>query len=386
MSNAFNDTDVLIVGAGPTGLSLAIALASQGVDFLLIDAQQDSAHTSRAVVVHARTLELLEPLNVSERLVERGLKVPLFRARDRDRVLLEVDFSTIESVFNYTLMLPQDQTEAVLRERLRELGVEIHAGVTACHLAQEGGRVSVDLDAGGALHKVSARYVVAADGGHSFVRSAAGIGFEGGTYEQGFVLADVKMSWPLPRDEVTLFFSPDGFMVVAPEPSGGFRTVAALDNPPEQVTMPLIQSLLDERGPQETRGVIGEIGWASRFHVHHRVASRLRAGRILLAGDAAHVHSPAGGQGMNTGIQDSIALAAALGLALAGEENALDAYAERRHRIAAEVVRLTDRMTRAATLENPVARHARNAALFMLGHVPAVERRIAFELSGLGRK
>lgn len=220
---------------------------------------------------------------------------------------------------------------------------------------------------------------------HSTVRERAGIGFIGDSYEQTFVLADVRMTWPLSDREVMLFVSPAGLVVVAPLPGGRHRIVATVDDAPEQPDIADVQQLLDARGPSRGATRVHEIVWSSRFRVHHRLADRYRAGRILLMGDAAHVHSPAGGQGMNTGIQDAVALGHAL-IAVCGgrgDERALDDYERLRRPVAARVVAFTDRMTRMATLRNSRARTVRNAAIKVMSRVPAFRRWLTTELSGL---
>ena len=229
-----------------------------------------------------------------------------------------------------------------------------------------------------------ARWLVGCDGMHSTVREQSGIGFAGAAYEQSFVLADVEMRWPLSREEVTLFYSPAGLMVVAPLPDDHFRIVATVDDAPELPSKDLMQSLLDMRGPSTNPGRIGELFRSSRFHIHHRMAQSLRRGRVLLCGDAAHVHSPAGGQGMNTGIQDSVSLAQALTNTLEdGDDARLDAWAAERHRVAAEVVALTDRMTRVATIKSRAGQILRNAAIELAGHLPPVRATVARRLAEL---
>ena len=302
------DTDVLIVGAGPTGTALAIALQQAGVAHLLIDKLEQGQNTSRAAVIHAHTLEMLEELGVSGELAERGMKLANFVIRDRNRPLVQLRFDQLPSAYRYLLMLPQNETEKVFADRLAALGGSIHRGVTATAATQdaEGARVTLQTPKGET--SVKARYVVGGDGMHSIVRSAAGIEFEGGTYGESFVLADVRMQWSLGASEVSLFFSPAGVVVVAPLPDGTFRIVATLDNAPEQPGIADIQALLDARGPTTGQNRIEEVVWSSRFRVHHRVAKSYSAGKFILMGDAAHVHSPAGGQGMNTGIVDAVVL------------------------------------------------------------------------------
>ena len=379
-------TDVAIVGAGPTGLTLACRLAGEGIPFVLLDRLPQGANTSRAAVVHSRTLEVLERLDVTERLQAKGIVVPTFTVRDRDRVLARVPFDWLPTRYPHTLMIPQQSTESILLARLRELGGDVHRPCVMRTLSQRTDHVLLGVEApDGATHTLTARYVVGADGMHSGVREAAGIGFSGGSYEESFVLADVHMSWPLPDDEVALFFSPQGLVVVAPLPEGRHRIVATCDPAPETPDADFVQALLDTRGPVVNCGRVGDVVWSSRFRLHHRVADRYRAGRVFVAGDAAHVHSPAGGQGMNTGIQDAMCLADALADVIAGRtgDSRLDAYETVRRHVAQRVVGFTDRMTRVATLHTPRRRRVRNAVLSRVAGIPAVRRRIAMTLSGL---
>ncbi len=381
-----DSTDVLIVGAGPTGLTLACTLAKSGVSHVLVDRQAVGANTSRAAAVHARTLEVLERVDVTAAMQAEGHVVPRFVIRDRDRVITTIAFDQLPTKYPYVLMVPQYVTERILGDRLRTLGSGIQRPWTVTGLTHDatGARVTLAGD-GGATHTMRARYVVGADGMHSTVRDKAGIGFTGEAYEQSFVLADVLMTWQLPRDEVMGYFSPAGLVIVAPLPDGRHRIVATVDDAPEQPTQADIQQLLDTRGPLESPAQVLDVAWSSRFRVHHRVADRYRAGCVLLAGDAAHVHSPAGGQGMNTGIQDAAALGSALVAVVVdgASEAALDAYEARRRPVAERVVGFTDRMTRMATVRSPRVRALRNFAIGMAGRIPAMPRALATELAGL---
>ena len=380
-------TDVLIVGAGPAGLALASELTRRDVASLIIDNQAAGANTSRACVVHSRTLEVLEPLGIVPDLLARGIEVPIFRVRDRDRPLLAVDFRTLPSRYAYTLMLPQSETEAVLLAGLEARGGSVlrPCALTAAQIDADGATARI-RDAEGE-HVLRTRYLVGCDGMHSTVRAEAGIPFEGGSYLEAFVLADVHMDWPLSREEVTLFYSPAGLVVVAPIPDHRFRVVATVKEAPDVPTVGDIQALLDARGPAASPALVRDIAWGSRFHIHHRVARTFRQGCVLLAGDAAHVHSPAGGQGMNIGIQDSVSLGGALAAAVGGgSDELLSAWAERRRRAARNVVRLTDRMTRAATIENRAGQVLRNAVVQLVGQVPAVRQAIAMRISELSER
>ncbi|MBM2615701.1 FAD-dependent monooxygenase [Actinoplanes sp. LDG1-06] len=371
-------TDVLIAGAGPTGLTLAAALAARGLGFVLLDQADRGANTSRAAVIHARTLEVLDELGVSAELCRRGIVVPTFTIRDRDRVLLRVPFGGLPTKFPYTLMLPQNDTEQVLAAHLAAAGGEVHWGHRLTGFEHDGssgeGVTAKVTGPDGTVHEIRARFLAGCDGMHSAVREQSGIGFAGDRYAESFVLADVTMTWPHPRDQVNLFFSPDGLVVVAPLPGDRYRIVATVDEAPEQPTLADIQRL------PAVAGRVTSVGWSSRFRVHHRLADHYRQGPVFLAGDAAHVHSPAGGQGMNTGIQDAVALARALA---AGDPASLDAYETARRPVAAQVVATTDRLTRAATVRNPVLRAARNTALSVVGRSPRVQRRLAMNLAEL---
>lgn len=380
-------TGVVIVGAGPTGLALAARLASEGVDLLLLDRQPEGAHTSRAGVVHARTLEVLEPVGAAAPLVERGLRLTRFGVRRGRHRLATVTFDGLPTPYPYALMIPQYETEAVLLERVRALGGDSAAArrpYTVTGVGQGPGEAVVTVDGPRGTETVRAAYVVGADGMRSTVREASGIGYRGGRYAQSFALADVAMDRRPVRGEVSMLLGPDGPIVVAPLPGDVFRVVAAVREAPPEPDAAFVQRVLDERAGGQWR--IGELMWSSRFHVHHRIADRYRAGRVLLAGDAAHVHSPAGGQGMNIGIQDACSLGRALADVLlrdADPEVRLDAYERERRPAAERVIAFTDRLTRAATVRSLPARAGRDALLRLLGHVPAWRTRLAAELAGL---
>jgi 2-polyprenyl-6-methoxyphenol hydroxylase-like FAD-dependent oxidoreductase len=223
---------------------------------------------------------------------------------------------------------------------------------------------------------------------NSLVRQTAGIGFTGARYEESFVLADVNMTWSPGRDEVMLFFSPAGLVVVAPLPNGTYRIVATLDDAPEQPGIADVQALLDTRGPTGGVAKVSHMRWSSRFRLHHRVADHYRRDRFLLIGDAAHVHSPAGGQGMNTGLVDACVLGRILTEVLSGRRDAsyLDTYEAMRRPAAQQVLQLAGRLTQMATIRSAPKRLLRNAVLRMVNVFPMAQRRLAMNLSGLSRR
>ena len=382
------ETDVLIVGAGPTGLALAITLQQAGIRHVLIDALPQGQNTSRAAVIHAHTLDALVPLGVADQLAGHGLKLPTFSVRDRDRRLLSLGFGVLPSEHAYLLMLPQHETEKILVERLIALGGTIHRGVTTKSAKQTQDEVLVGLATSAGEMSLCARYVVGADGMHSKIREAAGIAYEGSAYAYSFVLADIHMDWPLQNREVSLFFSEAGLVVVAPLPDGAFRIVATLDPAPDHPDVSDIQALLDSRGPVAERAIVRDVIWSSRFRIHHRLASAYRNGRLMLVGDAAHVHSPAGGQGMNCGLVDATMLGRLLSDVVRGRrpEAALDLYNELRRPAAADVLALAGRLTGFATMTGRFRRALRNATFRIIDHIGPAKRALAMNLSGLARE
>ncbi|HYD14490.1 MAG TPA: FAD-dependent monooxygenase [Allosphingosinicella sp.] len=380
--------DVLIVGAGPTGLALANKLQKHGVDHVLIDALEAGQNQSRAAVIHAHTLEMLADTGLAAPLMAEGRPVSRFTIRDRDRALLGIDFAGLPSLFRNLLMIPQSTTEAIFAGRHAASGGSIRRGVSAVS-ARAGGRGAiVRVKSAGGEQEIEARYAVGADGMHSRIREAAGIPFDGAHDAHSMVLADVRMDWPLGVEEVSFLFAPAGMVVVAPLPDGAFRIVAELDGAPEEPGLADIQQLLDMRGPRSGSCRVHEVIWGSRFRVSHRLAAAYRKGPFLLMGDAAHVHSPAGGQGMNTGLVDAILLGEALvRVVQGGEPHALlDGYAAARRPAAAKVLSLAGMLTRVATLRSAPGRALRNLILRVLNHVPAFKRRLAMNLSGLSRR
>ncbi|MEU7850135.1 FAD-dependent oxidoreductase [Micromonospora parva] len=375
-------TDVLVVGAGPTGLATALTLARRGVEVTVLDRLATPPITSRAAVVHAYTLEVLDRIGAAAPLIAQAVRTPRFTVRDRDRVLLSVPFHELPSRFPYALLISQAVTETVLTEKLAELGVQVRRPCQLTGLSRAGDGLLAQVDG----QAVRARFVVGADGLHSTVRQLAGIGFTGSSDEESFVLADVRVHSVLPRDEAALFLARPGPLVWAPLPGGVVRLVAAVQNAPAEPDAAYLQTLLDERGPVRRPDRVTDVVWGSRFRVHHRIADTFRAGPVLLAGDAGHVHSPAGGQGMNLGICDAVALGTAVADVLdGGPETLLDDYDARQRPMAEDVMSFAAGLTRMAAV-SPAGRPARDVLLRLLGAVPPARRRIALRLSGLSHR
>lgn len=386
-------TDVVIVGAGPTGLVAAVRLAELGIDHVVFDRAGGPTRTSNAALVHASTVEILTELGVGDDLVKDGQKVHRIVLADRGRQLARLDLGHLPTRFPFALGIPQSTTEGLLLKRLADLGGSVHRDHHVTAVREENGRYVVAGTSGSAEgpapFQTSARYVIGADGSRSAVRSAIGAGFPGETYPSQFVLADVTLaSAPSADDEATINMSPQGVTVIGRLPGGTHRIVASVAagvDVPEAPDWRFMDTLLRNR---EVPAVLaGEPAWASRFRVHHRVADKFRVGNVFLTGDAAHVHSPAAGQGMNTGIADGYDLATRLALVLTGqsEDSVLDGYERSRRAAASEVLRFTDGLTKVALLSNPAARTARRLAAGTVLRLGPVQRRITMWVSGLAR-
>ncbi len=348
--------DALVVGAGPTGLTMASELARHGLSCRIVDQLETPSNLSRALAVQARTLEVFDDLGLAERALSLGKRAEgvniIGPGGRRTRVDLRL-FSELETCYPYMLIIPQDDTEALLGEHLGTFGVSVERGVALEDYQQEEDRVVATLKrADGGVEKAEARWLLGCDGARSRVRKVAGLSFEGETYADACMLADVRVDWSLESGELYLLPSTHGMMVLFPMPGEGrFRVVAILPRDgltgPED-TAPLsleeMQALVDRMAPVPAR--LSEPRWMTRYRLHRRGVSHYRQGRVFLAGDSAHIHSPAGGQGMNTGIQDAYNLAWKLALVTRGRapESLLDTYELERHPVGQKLLEGTDRL------------------------------------------
>ncbi|MGH7298706.1 MAG: FAD-dependent monooxygenase [Polyangiaceae bacterium] len=371
---------VLVVGAGPVGLAMGCELTRRGVAVRVIDACAQPTDKSKALGVQARTLEALASMGIADRFVDQGRKIHGVNAYADGARIVHVSLDDIDSPFSYTLSLPQADTERLLAEHLAELGGSVEREVTLTGLRQDADGVTATLQhAGGRVESARLAWLVGCDGAHSATRHALGLPFEGVAYDEAFVLGDVRIAWELPDDETHAFIAKDGLIAALPLPRGKWRLVGDADLPAP--TVDDLARLLLERGAPKAQ--ISDAGWVAPFRIHRRIVPRYREGRVFLAGDAAHIHSPVGGQGMNTGIQDAHNLGWKLALVAAGHAptSLLDSYDPERRPIAAATLQGTDLATKVITLRNPVAREVRNRLAPMLSSLEVVQKRMLSQAS-----
>ncbi|NEB75640.1 FAD-dependent oxidoreductase, partial [Streptomyces sp. SID14478] len=376
---------VIVVGSGPTGLLLAGDLAAAGVPVTLVEKRpRRLSNLSRAFAVHARTLEQLDARGLADEIEAKGR--PLDRLRLFDGLTL--DLAALRSRFRHLLVIPQYEVEEVLRRRAAEAGVSFSYDTEVTGLVQGGDGVTLRLRSpDGQSSELSAAYVVGADGMRSAVREAVGLPFPGRSVIRSVVLADVRLAEE-PENLLTVNAVGDAFAFLAPFGDGYYRMIGwhrARDVPESD---PLG---LDEI-KEITRLALGrdygmhDARWMSRFHSDERQAPHYRVGRVLLAGDAAHVHTPAGGQGMNTGLQDAANLGWKLAAVVNGraDDALLDTYEAERHPVGRAVLRSSGGMVRLAMAKHPWTRAARSALTGLLGRVGPARERVVGQITGLG--
>jgi 2-polyprenyl-6-methoxyphenol hydroxylase-like FAD-dependent oxidoreductase len=356
---------VLIVGAGPTGLVLALWLTRLGVAVRLIDRAAQGGMTSRALAVQARTLELYRQLGLADAVVEQGLRVRAVNLWVSGRHEAHAAFGNLGeglSPFPFALVFPQDEHERLLTRRLSDLGVEIERQTEFVGFEETAGRLLVRLRRpDGSSETCETTYLAGCDGAHSAVRGALGIGFEGGTYDHLFYVADVQAAGPVMNGELHVALDRSEFLAVFPLKGGDARLVGTVRDDPGGTREQLSWSDVGKRVIEQLGIEVAHVNWFSTYRVHHRVADHFRKGRAFLLGDAAHVHSPVGGQGMNTGIGDAVNLAWKLAAVLLGRAGVsiLDSYEPERIAFARRLVDTTDRAFTAVTSDGSIARRVR---------------------------
>jgi 2-polyprenyl-6-methoxyphenol hydroxylase-like FAD-dependent oxidoreductase len=361
--NDSRDTDVLIVGAGPTGLVLALWLTRLGVRVRIIDKTAEPGTTSRALAVQARTLELYSQMGLSKAVVERGRKTiaaNMWVAGKRAAHAVLGEMGVGLSPFPYALIFPQDEHERLLIERLSEVGIQVERRTELMKFEEIAGGIQAQLKRpDGGQETCEAAYIAGCDGAHSAVRETLQIGFPGGIYNHLFYVADVEASGATINGELHIALDSTDFLVVFPlKGEGRARLIGTVRQEAEQQHDELSWNDVSRRVLEWISIDVKRVNWFSTYRVHHRVAARFRQGLAFLLGDAAHIHSPVGGQGMNTGIGDAVNLAWKLAAVLRGRADAsiIDSYEPERIAFARRLVATTDRAFTSVTSSGAFAR------------------------------
>jgi 2-polyprenyl-6-methoxyphenol hydroxylase-like FAD-dependent oxidoreductase len=368
--------EVLIVGAGPVGMTAATELSRFGIPLRILDKAAQRTDKSKALVVWSRTLELLNrgPGGAAQ-FIEAGFKATAVNVLAADGQLIgHVSMDSVKSPYPYGLMLPQSETERLLEERLQSLGVSVERQTEVLDFKRTDSGVQAVLQhSDGRQENVSANWLLGCDGAHSIVRHTLGVPFAGETLDSDWMLGDVHMKgYPFPDSEASVYWHKDGVFVIFPISPGRYRVIANLPltsaSTPPTPTLEQVQAIIDRRGPGRLTAF--DPIWLAGFRINGRKVANYRSGRVFLLGDAAHVHSPAGGQGMNTGMQDAFNLAWKLALVINKNcgDSLLDSFSPERSGIGDEVLKQSERLTVVGTLKNPTLQSIRNHVVhFMFG-------------------
>ncbi len=384
--------DVLIVGAGPTGLTLACELARRDINIKIIDKLDKPGDKSKALVLHARSLELLDMMGALPAFMENGTPITGVNIFDSDKRIAHLSLDQIDSPYPYALGIPQCTTERLLYEFLQAHGREVDRNVELIAVEDKGDHVIARVKTSGSETELKCRYLVACDGAHSTTRHAINEPYEGGEYREDFQLADVEVDCGdrHKANEIFAFSSGSGNAAFFPMPGNRWRVAVVLPEPlseealKRQPALEEIQAKVDQVVPYKLR--LSDPHWLANFKIRYRKVKHYRHNRVFLAGDAAHCHSPVGGQGMNTGMQDSFNLGWKLALAVQGlaSEALLDSYHFERNAVAVQLLHTVDMMTRVNLLRAPIAREIRNRLAPFLVSQEGVQSRLRNFMSEIG--
>jgi 2-polyprenyl-6-methoxyphenol hydroxylase-like FAD-dependent oxidoreductase len=382
--------DVLVIGAGPVGLTMACELARSGVRCQIIDQVAAPASTSRALAIFPRTLEVFQMMGVIDPVLKAGHQINGVAIYNRSGQIGHIGFSNLPSRYRFAISLPQSETEGILIRHLAHFGIVVDREKELVDLSVSADAVqAVIRDSGGLEERLESTWLIGCDGADSSVRRLLNLPFEGDADPETFLLADVKIDSLLDHIHIHLFLTGEGLVGIFPFRGDRCRIIVNVQTkdesePAGDLRLDEIQAIVESRTNSGIR--LSDPVWLSRFRISHRKIPNFRIGRVFLAGDSAHVHSPAGGQGMNTGIQDAFNLAWKLALVVhqKSPDSLLDTYNEEREPVAKMVLTLTDRLTRIATLQGALGQQLRNALLPLLTDIHMVEDRIAETMAEIG--
>ncbi|WP_214826474.1 FAD-dependent monooxygenase [Exiguobacterium algae] len=346
--------DVLIVGAGPTGLTLGLTLAKYDISFKIIDRKTTPSDNSRAIGIQPRTIEVFSRLDLAKDVLARARTIERGNLYFSGQWTAKLEFSKLVTPYPFVTLLRQNETEAILEDSLKAHGHVVDRGETLVSLTQYPTKTVAHLESADGAHRhVTSKYVVAADGANSSIRRMLALPFSGKSFREAWVLADLKAAWPISREEVHIFFSEQGVLEVFPLTNDTIRITGNLRND-ESFDESKLRQLIEQRSKMPVR--IDEIEWFSLFRVHNRMVDSFIHNRVILMGDAAHINSPVGGQGMNTGIADAFNLGWKLWLHLkAGASHSVVAsYADEREHVARNVLQTTNVATEMLQTTLPV--------------------------------
>ncbi|HMG87920.1 MAG TPA: FAD-dependent monooxygenase [Terracidiphilus sp.] len=369
---------VLIVGAGPTGMTAAIELKRMGMDVRVVDKCNHLAQHSQALVVQARTLEQFQRYGLADTAIAHGRRLREAKFYSEGKLIVDFKLDGVKSPYPFALFIPQSETESLLNGYMEALGVKTERNVELISLKQDPELRATLRRADGQTEEVSPRWLIGCDGAHSVVREKTGTVFEGARVGLSFFLADAEITGPdVPQDELSLHVSRGNVVFLARLTDKVVRLIVALHEQPKidsdrELTVEDLQGMVDRVG---VRIQIHSAEWMTPFHVTDRQAKHYRVGNVFLAGDASHIHSPVGGQGMNTGIQDVANLAWKLAAVVRGaDDSLLDSYEEERGEVGKALLRFTERGLKLATISNPVIEKLRDTFAPIIVRLPAVQR------------
>lgn len=382
-----NQIDVLVVGAGPVGLFAANELKRHGLNCRIIDKKNGLSDKSKALGLHIRSLLMFENTGFFEEVIKRGVSCDYLVAKASGKTIAEVGFNILPDTLDYMIMLAQNETESIFYQALLDKQIPVEWQSELINYQQNQHQVLAEIKKeNGEIETVNARWLLACDGGRSKVRDISGVSFEGGDYDTHWWLADVHIDWHYPLNKLIMYFSEKGPIACFPLAEKRYRLVMKASSDwdfNQDPGLEQIKQALLERS-HENITVYDPI-WISRFYIHHRQISHYRHENIFFAGDAAHIHSPLGAQGMNTGLQDIYNLVWKLALVQKklADESILKSYHEERYPVGKQVVFITDKMTRAMAIKSPFLIAVRNQIVRMISSFKTPRKMLLSHLSQL---